>query len=116
MALWILVEDVQTEKPTHGYSLTYVDEFLVIGPSDVRSAIEEEISRHWKIKVTGSFNQFDIQNPDASLKFLSTRIRSLPTSGGFIMDQEAFVDELLKTWEMSECRPLLIPGEEGSGV
>ena len=32
------------------------------------------------------------------------------------MSQEAFAREVLKTWEMSECRPVVTPGEAGSGV
>ena len=32
------------------------------------------------------------------------------------MSQEAFTRDVLKTWEMSDCRPLLNPGEAGSTV
>ena len=30
------------------------------------------------------------------------------------MSQEAFIRDILKTWEMSECRHVLTPGEAGS--
>merc|ERR1711867_121277 len=114
VALWIVVE-IQDEnfdhkRKTYGYLLTYVDDFLLVGPAHVRKAIEEEISRFWKIRVEGEVKQFDKKNPEASLTFLSTDIRSHPTLGGFTMTQEAFVRDTLKTWELSECRPLLTPG------
>ena len=52
VALWILVEDVEQnfdhKRETYGYILTYVDDFLMVGPEDVRNVIEEEISRIWK--------------------------------------------------------------------
>ena len=73
--------------------MTYVDDFLLIGPRHVRNAIEEEISMIWKIKVEGEVNQFDTKNPEASLTFLSTAIRSHPKHGGFTMRQEAYVRE-----------------------
>ena len=55
-------------------------------------------------------NQFDVKNPEASLTFLSTDIRSHPKYGGFTMSQEAFVRDVLKTWEMTDCRPVMVPG------
>ena len=117
VALWMLVDDVNEDfdhrREVYAYVLTYVDDFLVVGPTHVRNAIEEEISRTWKIKVTGDFNQFDIPDPEASLTFLSTTIRSHPT---LTMTQEAFIRDVLKTWEMSECKPLLTPGEAGSTI
>ena len=91
-----------------------MDDFLAVARIDVRNAIDEEISRTWKIKVIGDVSQFDIQNPEMSLKFLSTTIRSHPTLGGFTMSQEELVRYLLKTWEMSECRPFSTPGEASS--
>ena len=93
------------------FLLTYVDDFMVVGPPKVRSAIEEEISKLWEIKVTGSVNQFDTINFEASVTFLSTTIRSHPTLGGFTMSQEDFIRDTLKTWDMQNCRPLLTPGE-----
>ena len=115
VALWILVDqaeqDFDHKRKTYGYLLTYVDDFLLAGPSHVRSAIEEEVSRIWKIRIEGEVNQFDNKNPDASLTFLSTAIRSHPTHGGFTMNQEAFIRDVLKTWNMTSCRPLMVPGE-----
>ena len=84
---------------------------MVVGPPNVRNAIEEEISRLWTIKVTGTINQFDDTNLDASVTFLSTTIRSHPTLGGFTMSQEEFIRDTLKTWEMSDCKPMVTPGE-----
>ena len=103
-------EDFDHKRKTYGYLLTYVDDFLVVGPAHVRKAIEEEISRFWKIRIEGQVKQFDKQNPEASLTFLSTVIRSHPTRGGFTMSQEAFVRDVLKTWEMTDCKPAIIPG------
>ena len=101
VALWIIVdeaeEDFDHKRKTYGYLLTYVDDFLLAGPSHVRKAIEEEISRFWKIRIEGQVKQYDKQNPEASLTFLSTVIRSHPTHGGFTMSQEAFVRDVLKT-------------------
>ena len=63
VALWILVDDVEQDfdhtRHTCGYLLAYVDAFLLAGPLHVRNAIEEEISRIWKIRVEGHVNQFD---------------------------------------------------------
>ena len=84
---------------------------MVVGPLHVRNAIEEEISKIWEIKVPGRIEQFDTENPDASVTFLSTNIRSHPTLGGFTMTQEEFIRDFLKTWDMTNCRPLLTPGE-----
>ena len=70
-------------RHTYGYLLTYVDDFLMVGPLHVRNAIEEEVSRIWKIRVEGHVNQFDRRNPDASITFLSTIIRSHPKQGGY---------------------------------
>ena len=107
VALWILidekVENFDHQQKTYGYLLTYVDDFLLIGPRHVRNAIEEEISRIWKIKVEGEVNQFDTKNPEASLTFLSTVIRSHPKHGGFTMSQEAYVRDVLNTWEFTDC-------------
>ena len=69
----------------------HVDVFLIVGPKDVRNAIEEEVSRIWKLRVEGHVNQFDRKNPDASITFVSTIIRSHPKQGGLIMSQEEFV-------------------------
>ena len=114
VALWILVDNVDKDfdhkRRTYGYLLTYVDDFLIVAPRHVRKAIEEEISRFWKIRIEGEVVQFDKQNPEASLTFLSTVIRSHPTRGGFTMSQEAFIRDVLKTWEMTDCKPILVPG------
>ena len=32
------------------------------------------------------------------------------------MSQEEFIRDRLKTWEMSDCRPLMTPGESGTSV
>ena len=71
-------QDFDHKRRTYGYLLTYVDDFLLVGTKHVRSAIEEEVSRIWKIRIEGEVNQFDNENPDASLTFLSTVIRSHP--------------------------------------
>merc|ERR1711867_258638 len=117
VALWIIIEDVvenfDHKRKTYGYLLTYVDDFLLVGPLNIRNAIEEEISRIWKIRIEGRVNQYDKANPEASLTFLSTIIRSHPNFGGFTMSQEAFVRDVLKTWEMTNCRSLVQPGEPG---
>ena len=85
VALWTIVEDVvenfDQNRRTYGYLLTYVDDFLIVGPAHVRKAIEEEISRLWKVRIEGQVNQFDKRNPEASLTFLSTVIRSHPSRG-----------------------------------
>ena len=98
VALWILVdnvdEDFDHKRRTYGYLLTYVDDFLIVAPRHVRKAIEEEISRFWKVRIEGEVMQFDKQNPEASLTFLSTVIRSHPTRGGFTMGQEAFIRDV----------------------
>ena len=51
VALWTIVDDIDEhfahKRQTYGYLLTYVDDFLVVGPLHVRKAIEEEISRLW---------------------------------------------------------------------
>ena len=114
MALWILVDEKEEnfdhKRKTYGYLLTYVDDCLLIGPRHVRNAIEEEISRLWKIRIEGQVNQLDAKNPEASLTFLSTVIRSHPNHGLFTMSQEAYVRDVLKTWELTDCRPLAVPG------
>ena len=95
VALWVLVDQTEQnfdhKRKTYGYLLTYVDDFLLVGPSHVRNAIEEEISRVWKIRIEGQVKQFDNKNPEASLTFRSTDIRSHPKYGGFTVSQEAFV-------------------------
>ena len=62
-ALWMLVDDkvqdFDQKRATYAHLLTYVDDFLMVGPWLVRSAIEEEISRVWKVRVEGRVNQFD---------------------------------------------------------
>ena len=97
----MIVDDKESDfdhwRKTDGYLLTYVDDFLLVGPSHVRSAIEEEISAVWKIRKEGEVLQFDKKHPEASLTFLSTVIRSHPKHGGFTMSQEAYVRDVLKT-------------------
>ena len=93
VALWVqkfedISENFDHKRKTYGYLLTYVDDFLLVGPLNVRNAIEDEISRIWKIRIEGHVNQFDEANPDASLTFLSTVTRSHPKFGGFTMSQE----------------------------
>ena len=99
VALWILVDEKEEnfdhKRKTYGYLLTYVDDFLLIGPRRVRNAIEEEISRLWKIRIECQVHQFDAKNPEASLTFLSTVIRSHLKFGGFTMSQEAFIRDVL---------------------
>merc|ERR1711867_276670 len=94
VALWVIVdlidENFDHKRKTYGYVLTYVDDFVLVGPSHVRKAIEEDISRFWKIRIEGEIKQYDKQNPEAPLTFLSTNIRSHSTCGGFTMSQEAF--------------------------
>ena len=66
-ALWILVDDVKQDfdhkRHAYGYFLTYGDDFLLVGPLRARSAIEEEISRIWKIRIEGPVNQFENKIP-----------------------------------------------------
>ena len=46
VALWMLVDDIDDHKrDVWAYVLTYVDDFLVVGPTNVRNVIEVEISR-----------------------------------------------------------------------
>ena len=114
VALWTIVEDVEEnfdhKRRTYGYLLTYVDDFLIVAPSHVRKAIEEEISRLWKVRIEGQVKQYDKHNPDAFLTFLSAVIRTHSTRGGFTMCQEAFIRDVLKTWEMTDCKPVMVPG------
>ena len=117
-ALWMLV-DSQPQEFDHKVKaeadlLTYVDDFLLVGPQYVRNAIEEEISAIWNARVEGQVNQFDKANPDASITFLSTVIRSHPKYGGFKVRREAFTRDMLKTWGLTDCRPLMVPGEVSS--
>ena len=83
----------------------------MVGPRHVRNAIEEEISRIWKVRVEGHVSQFDKSNPEASITFLSTIIRSHPKHAGFTVSQEAFIRDILNTWELTDCRPLSMLGE-----
>ena len=82
VALWVIIDDKESNfdhaRKTYGYLLTYVDDFLLVGPSHVRSAIEEEISAVWKVRKEGQVLRFDKKHPEASLTFLSTDIRSHP--------------------------------------
>ena len=52
----------------------------------------------------------DKQNLDESIVYLSTTIRSHPSGRGFTMSQESFIRDLLETWQMSDCRPVVTPG------
>ena len=54
-----MISDFDHERKTYGYVLTCVDDFLLVGPSHVRNAIEEEISAVWKIRKEGGVLQFD---------------------------------------------------------
>ena len=69
-ALWILVDDEPQDfdhkRKACVYLLTYVDDFLMVGPRHVRNTIEEEISRIWKVRVEGHVTQFDKSNPKAN--------------------------------------------------
>ena len=71
VAVWILVEDIDEDfdhkRSTYGYMLTYVDDFLMVGPTNILNAIEEEISRIWKYKSVPSIHQFDKKNPESSV-------------------------------------------------
>ena len=77
-ALWTIVEDDGSqflhEMKKVGYVLTYVDDFMIVAEKSLRRQFEEEISRHWKIKVTGSIDQ---DGGERSLIFLSTQIRTI---------------------------------------
>ena len=85
-ALRLLVDsgpqELDHKVRAEAYLLTYVDDFLMVGPQYVRDAIEEEISAIWRARAEGQVNQFDKANPDASITFLSTVIRSNPKYGG----------------------------------
>ena len=52
VALWMIIDDKESnfdhKRKTYGYLLTYVDGFLLVGPSHVQNAIGEKISRVWK--------------------------------------------------------------------
>ena len=108
VALWILVEDKEEhfdhKKQTYGYMLTYVDDFLMVGPDDVRKAIEEGISKIWKFELGNTVRQFDKANLGASLTFLSIAIRSHPKFGGFTMSQELFIKGHNKILEHGELQ------------
>ena len=83
----------------------------MVGPDDIRKAIEEEISKIWDFKLGDTVRQFDKANPGASLTFLSTIIRSHPKFGGFTMSQELFIKDTIKLWNMENSRPAVTPGE-----
>ena len=53
----------------------------------------------------------DPQNLHESIVYLSTTIRPHPSGRGFTMSQAPFIRYLLKTWSMSDCRPVVTPGE-----
>ena len=95
-----------------GYVLTYVDDFMMIAEKSLRSKFEEDISRHWKIKVTGSIDQ---DGSGRSLTFLSMEIGTT-SSGGFFMNQEKFINDLSQTWKFVNCKPSCTPGVKGSSV
>ena len=61
VALWIVIDQVEQnfdhKRKACGYFLAFVDDFLLVGPSHVRNAVEEEISRIWKIRMEGQVNQ-----------------------------------------------------------
>ena len=83
-ALWTIHED--TEKvflhqiEPVGFLLTYVDDFLIAGPTDIRACLEEEISQMWKTKTTGIIDQLVDGRKDSgeSITFLSAVIRAYP--------------------------------------
>ena len=113
-ALWTIVEDDGSqflhEMKKVGYILTYVDDFVIVAEKSLRRQFEEEISRHWKIKVTGSIDQ---DGSERVLTYLSTEIRTT-SSGGFFLDQEKFTNDLLKTWEHANCKSSSTPGEKNT--
>ena len=76
-----------------GDVIQYGGEVMIVAERSLRSKFEEEISRHCKIKINGSINQY-ASGPSSTI--LPTEIRTT-SGGGFFMNQEKFINDLLNT-------------------
>ena len=110
-SVWCIVPESEVETPLHtrrvlGYLLSYVDDFLIAGADNTRDAVCDALKSIWSCKSTGSVRY----GSRDEATYLSSTIKA--TKDGYILHQQKFVEDLLKSWGMDECRPAATIGAE----
>ena len=80
------------------YLITYVDDFLILGPAPLIDKVTEVFKGQWKVTDKPSVS-YESGN---SVEYLS--VNSTATPSGYFLDQTAYTKDLLSKWIMDECR------------
>ena len=110
-SVWCLVPAPEVGAPLHqrrvlGYLLSYVDDFLIAGADSTRAAVCDALKSIWSCKSTGSVRY----GSHDEATYLSSTIQA--TKNGYLLHQQKFVEDLLKSWGMAECRPAATVGAD----
>ena len=80
-----------------GYLITYVDDFLVLSEGSTAKALHQWLIEEAKWETDG----LSEATPETSIRFLGMQL-SAHSDGHFSLDQEAYVDELIRAYQLSE--------------
>lgn len=104
-SLWTIMKDQEVV----GLLGTYVDDFLLVGESEVLDAVAAALETVWKLKRRGVIRQ----GVECSMEFLGMEfVRT--SSGTLVCHQRAYIDDLLARWNMKDANPAKLTGEPES--
>ena len=98
--LWLVQEECT--KELYGLLVTYVDDLLYFGKRDLIEALHRFVLEEWPA------SDLEWINEDLAVRYLGVEIWK-GKNGGFLISQQAYVEELLRTHEMQDVHPTQLP-------
>ena len=86
------------ESVAYGYLVTYVGDFLILGPGPIIDNVKGVIEARWNITDKPAV----ACGSGCSVEYLSVHITALDT--GCCLDQPVYTNDRLSKWIMDECR------------
>ena len=99
--LW-LVKDESTNQ-LYGILVTYVDDLFYFGESELVCVLHKFILEEWPA------SDLEWVNEENAVRYLGVEILKCPDSGGFTVSQQAYIQELLRSYDLSDIHPTHLP-------
>ena len=99
--LW-LVKDESTNQ-LYGILVTYVDDLFFFGESELVCVLHKFILEEWPA------SDLEWVNEENAVRYLGVEILKCPDSGGFTVSQQAYIQELLRSYDLSDIHPTHLP-------
>ena len=99
--LW-LVRDEQTNQ-LYGLLVTYVDDLFYFGEEQIIRALHKFILEEWPA------SELEWVNEEVAVRYLGVEILKCPGAMGFTISQQAYIQELLRSYELQDVHPTHLP-------